>query len=225
MTKSATKSDTQIQQEVLRELRWDTRVKPTEVGVAVEDGVVTLTGTVSSYPKKVAAQEAAHRVRGVLDVANDIHVRTSETHAALDVDIVRAIRHALEWHILVDDTRIQTTSANGWITLEGTVSTLWERDEVERMVRDTAGVHGVTNRIQVSPPRVDPKEIRLTIEDALERRADREAERIMVDVDNGKVVLRGVVHSWREKRAILGAVSHAPGVREVEDVLRIDPYV
>ena len=113
------KSDKHIHQDVLRELRWDSRVEETEVGVEVDQGVVTLTGTVASYAKKLAAQDAAHRVTGVLDVANDIRVRMPGSPGHTDTEIAQAVRHALKWDALVPHTRIMSTVEDGWVTLEG----------------------------------------------------------------------------------------------------------
>ena len=216
-------SDEQIQQEVLRELRWDTRVEETEVGVEVDKGVVTLTGTVSSYAKKMAAQEAAHRVSGVLDVANDVHVKVPGGLRRNDTEIAQAVRRALEWDALVPQEHIRSTVSDGWVTLAGAVEYLREREDAERAVRYLLGVKGVHNKLVVNPVKVAPKDVRIVIEEALERRADREADRIDVKVSDGAVTLSGYVHSWGEKRAILGAVSHAPGVLTVKDQLRISP--
>jgi osmotically-inducible protein OsmY len=218
------KSDTQIQQDVLRELMWDGRVEASDVGVEVDEGVVTLTGTVDSYAKKLAAQEAAHRVGGVLDVANDMQVHISGLRARTDTQIAQAVRHALEWDALVPDERIRTTVSHGTVTLEGAVPRWRDRVEAERAVRPLAGVVDVVNDLIVEAPTVAPQVIRQTIEDALARRAVREADRILVSVDDGTVVLAGTVHTWPEKRAILGAAGHARGVRHVEDHIRIDPY-
>lgn len=146
--KMQTKSDSQIQQEVLRELKWDTRVEETEVGVTVERGIVTLTGTLASYGKKLAAQEAAHRVFGVLDVANDIQVRVPGNMARTDAEIAQALRSALEWDVWVDQERIKSTVSNGWVTLEGDVGLFREREDVERVVRRLTGVRGLTNKIE-----------------------------------------------------------------------------
>jgi osmotically-inducible protein OsmY len=219
------KSDTQVQEEVLRELRWDSRVEANEIGVAVDKGVVSLTGTVSSYARKLAAQEAAHRVSGVLDVANDIQVRVHEGPNPTDAEIAQAVRRTLEWDVWVPDEQIQSTVSNGWVTLEGKVSLLRERNDAERAVRHLTGVLGVTNRIVVSPPPVKEQGVRNLIEEALERRAQREAGHIQVEVGDGRVTLTGRVRSWEEKRAILGAVSHARGVSEVTDRLVINPYM
>jgi osmotically-inducible protein OsmY len=223
--KTQSQSDAEIQQEVLRELRWDTRVEETEVGVEVDKGVVTLTGTVSSYAKKLAAQEAAHRVAGVLDVANNVQVKIPGTLGRTDTQIAQAVRRALEWDALVPDERIRSTVADGWVTLEGTVDYLGEREDAERAVRYLLGVRGVHNQITVSAAKIKTADVRQIIEDALERRAEREAERIQVQVDDGSVTLSGRVRSWAEKRAIMGAVSHAPGVQTVKDQLRITPLL
>ncbi len=217
------KSDDQIKSEVLSQLGWDTRVKQTEVGVTVKNGVVTLAGTVDSYAKKIAAQQAAHRVRGVLDVANDLEVKVPESIGRTDSEIAHAVRHALEWNVLVPSEQIQTTISNGWVTLEGNVEHYSERFAAERTVRDLGGVSGVTNQIKVRSW-VDPEKVKFLIEDVLELRADRESNRIKVKVEEGDVTLTGVVTSWNEKKSILGAVGHMPGVTAINDHLIIDPY-
>jgi osmotically-inducible protein OsmY len=220
-----TKSDSEIQQDVLRELKWDTRVEETEIGVTVNKGIITLTGIVDSYGKRIAAQEAAHRVTGVLDVANDIQVRVSDGLDHTDPEIAQAVRNALEWDIWIPDEQIRSTVTDGWVTLEGAVSKLGECEDAERAVHHLRGVRGVTNKIMVSGPKVEPEKVRSMIEEALERRAEREAKRINVEVVDSTVTLSGAVRSWAEKRAILGAVSHAPGVRIVAENLFIDPMV
>lgn len=219
------KTDSQIQLDVLRELKWDSRVDETEIGVTVHDGVVTLTGVVDTYAKKMAAQDAAHEVAGVLDVANDIEVNLPDGTAPSDTQIAKAIRRSLEWDVWVPEQLIQSTVAKGWVILEGSVSLMRERNDAERAVRRLAGVRGVTNKILVNPSKIDPGDVRLVIEDALERRAEREAGHIQVAVAEGIVTLTGRVRSWEEKRAVMGAVSHAPGVSSVSDHLVINPYM
>ena len=224
-TKPATKSDAQIQQEVLRELKWDSRVEETEVGVIVDGGVVTLTGNVGSYAKKLAALEATHRVIGVLDVADEIQVVVPGGKLRTDTEIAQAVRNALEWDAMVKDDRLRSTVSNGWVFLEGTAESLYEREDVERAVRRLAGVRGVTDNILVTGPTVNSDAVQNLIEEALERRADRIAHRIKVKVSDGVVCLEGRVRSWAEKRAVLGAVSHAPGIKSVNDDLMIDPLI
>ena len=218
------KSDSEIRTQVLRELKWDSRIGWADIGVTVNDGLVTLTGSVRNYSNKLAAQEAAHRIAGVLDVANDIEVTPSAKLGRTDEDIARAVRHVLEWDAIVPDERIMSTVSDGWVTLEGDVDLWRQRLDAERAVLRLDGVIGVINKITITPQKVDPVELRGQIEDALERRAEREAERLRIEVKDGAVDLFGRVHSWQEKRAVLGSISHAPGVTLVRDHLRIDPY-
>jgi osmotically-inducible protein OsmY len=218
------KSDEEIQNEALFQLDWDSRLKQSDIGVTVKKGVVTLIGTVDSYAKKLAAQKAAHSVPGVLDVANDIQVKVTGSLRRTDSEIARAVRLALEWDVLVPSGQIHSTVANGLVTLEGEVDYYSERADAERAIAHLPGVRGVTNKIEVCATPVEPERVKFLIEDVLERRADREANRIRVSVDDGDVTLTGAVKSWDEKKAILGAVGHAPGVSMIYDHLFIDPY-
>ena len=218
------RSDKELEQDLRRELRWDSRIISSPIEVRVSNGVATLTGIVSSYAKKIAAQEAAHRVPGILDVANDIEVRAIDLFARTDTQIASAVRNVLEWDALVPNERITSTVSDGWVMLEGAVDYWREREDAERAIRRLNGVVGVINKITIEKRAVDPKELRQQIEYALERRADREAERLRVDIHDGAVDLWGRVHSWQEKRAVLGSISHAPGVSRVVDHLRVDPY-
>ena len=218
------RSDNELVQRILRELKWDSRIDWASIKVEVNDAVATLTGTMSSYAQKLAAQDAAHRVAGVLDVANDIEVKPLNLFARTDTEIAGAVRNALEWDALVPNELIQSTVSNGWVTLEGEVDYWRERNDAEQAIRRLAGVVGVINEIAIRKRPVDPKNLREHIEYALERRADREAERLRVDVNDGAVDLYGRVHSWQEKRAVIGSIGHAPGVTQVRDHLRVDPY-
>jgi osmotically-inducible protein OsmY len=219
----ARKTDSEIQQDVLRELKWDTRVEETDVGVEVDDGVVTLSGTVSSWGRRHAAAEAAHRVRGVLDVANDIVVKTPGTPGLTDTQIAQAVRHALAWDVFVPESRVQSTVSDGVVLLDGEVDSLTELKDAERAVRNLAGVRAVTSLLAVKPSMVDPSKVRRSIEDALARRAEREARRVSFEVCGGSVKISGTVRSPAEKEAVLGAATGTPGVRAVEDQVRVDP--
>ena len=219
------KSDVLLQQDVMRELRWDTRIaSQTEVGVEVDRGIVTLTGTVDSFAKKGAARQAAHRVGGVLDVVDNIQVHFAGGPGKTDTEIAKAVRHTLEWDVFVPDQKIQSTVSEGWVTLEGEVDFLQQKQDAVKAVENLAGVKGVANLIRVKTRPIDTRSIHTTIEEALERRAEREAERIGVKIENSAVTLEGRVRSWFEKDAILGAVSHAPGVSGVFDKLKVDPF-
>jgi osmotically-inducible protein OsmY len=218
------RSDRDLKQRILRELKWDSRISWASINVEVTDGVVTLAGTVPSYAQKIAAQKAAHRVGGVLDVANDIEVRPIDRFSRTDSEIAGAVRNALEWDALVPNELIQSTVSDGLVTLEGQVDYWRERTDAERAIRQLAGVVGVINKITIRKQPVNEKQLREEIEFALERRADREAERLRIEVHDGSVDLWGRVHSWQEKRAVIGSIAHAPGVTHLQDHLRIDPY-
>ena len=217
------KTDSQIHHDVLEELKWDSRVDETEVGVEVDDGVVTLTGTVPSWAKRLAAQEATRRVVGVLDVANDIEVKVPGGVGRTDTEIAQAARHALEWDVFVPHERIRSTVSGGWVTLEGELARWSQREDAARAVRNLTGVKGVINNITLTAPRPDTEDVRKAIEQALERRAEREARRIRVDVLDGAVTLTGSVHTWAERKSVLAAARFTPGVRSVDDRLRVEP--
>jgi osmotically-inducible protein OsmY len=216
-----TRTDAQIQSDVLAELKWDARVMPNEIGVAVKDGVVTLTGWVDSYTKRWAAEDAAHRVRGVKAVANDIEVRLSSGAERNDTDIAAAAARALEWDAFVPIDKIDVTVSKGWVTLKGEVEWQYQKQDAERAVGRLAGVKGVTNLIVVKP-RLTPSELKNKIEQALVRSAELDAKRITVDVVGSKVTLKGTVRSWAEKKEAERQAWLAPGVTSVDNRIMIE---
>ena len=224
MTATITQTDEQIQREVQAELEWDARIRSTEIGVAVKDGVVTLTGWVDSYAKKLAAERAAHRVRGVKAVANEIEVLLPSSAERTDADIALEASRELAWEALVPADQIEVTVSRGIVTLRGEVSWEYERRAAERAVRRLSGVRDVVNLIKVRP-RVTPSPERLTrqIQDALVRNAETDAERIRVEVQDNKLILRGTVRSWAEKTEAERVAWSAPGVMEVEDHITVAP--
>ena len=218
------RTDEAIQTDILEELKWDTRVQPNEIGVMVKDGVVTLTGWVDSYLKKMAAEEAAHRVRGVKAVANDIEVRLPGSAERTDADLAKAVITALKWQAAIPAGTLDVTVSQGWVTLKGEVEFGFQKRFAERAVQRLSGVKGVTNLITVKP-RLSPSDLKQQIERALIRNAETDARNITVEVQGSKVILRGTVRSYAEKQAAEDTAWSAPGVSEVDNRIVISPML
>ncbi|HKV84542.1 MAG TPA: BON domain-containing protein [Ktedonobacterales bacterium] len=221
-TATPTRTDEQVQRDVLEELKWDARVQPNEIGVAVKDGIVTLTGWVDSFTKKWSAEEAAHRVHGVKAVANDIEVRLPSSSVRTDADIAAEVRRALEWDAAVPAERIQVTVSKGWVTLEGDVDWQYQKDDAERVTRRLMGVLGVSNLLTVQPHmKPNPTDLKSRIETALLRDAMMDARNITVEAQGTKVILRGHVRSWAEREDAERVAWLAPGVTSVQNEIKI----
>jgi osmotically-inducible protein OsmY len=223
-TTTTTRTDEQMQRDVLEEMSWDARIQPNEIGVVVKDGVVTLTGWVDSYAKKWAAERAAHRVRGVVAVANDIEVRRPSSAERTDSDIAAAAARALEWDAFVPVEKLDVTVSRGWVTLRGEVEWQYQKTSAERAVRRLSGVRGVTNLIMVRP-RVEPKpeELKKRIEEALVRSVETDADQISITVEGDKVILKGRVRSWMERQEAERVAWSAPGVTSVDNRIAVSP--
>ena len=195
----STRTDEDIQADVLDELKWDTHVRPNEIGVAVKDGIVTLTGWVDSYLKKIHAEEAAHRVPGVKAVANDIEVRLPSSAERTDADLAAAVLNALKWDAAIPTGTLDVTVSKGWVTLKGEVEYAFQKRDAERAVQRLSGVKGVGNLIVVKP-HLSPTDLKQQIERALIRNAETDASHITVEVQGSKVILHGTVRSYAENR-------------------------
>src|SRR5260370_4232641 len=220
----STRPDEESQANVLEEVKWDTRVGPNEVGVAVKDGIVTLTDWVESYLKKVAAWEAAYRVPGVKAVANDMEVRLPGFAERTDTDLAAAVLNALRWDAAIPTGKVDVTVSQGWVTLKGEIEYAFQKRDAERAVRRLSGVKGVSNLITVKP-QVFPSDLKQQIERALVRNAETEARNITIEVEGSKVILRGTVRYYAEKTAPGDTACASPGVTEVENRIVISPML
>jgi osmotically-inducible protein OsmY len=212
--------DSDIKRDVEDELRWDPDIDATDIGVAVHNGVVTLTGFVRSYAQKTEAESAAKRVAGVVGLANDIDVRLPTIDQRPDPDIARDAVAALKSELPYSSEKLKVVVKNGWLTLEGMAEWNYVRERAQTAVRRIRGVTGVSNSIALKPT-VAPHEIRRKIEDAFRRSAELDASRVTVEANGSEVVLRGTVRSWAERQEAERAAWAAPGVTNVDNRITI----
>ncbi|MGM9488275.1 BON domain-containing protein [Ideonella sp. YS5] len=214
------KTDADLKREVEAELAWDPAVNANAIGVAVKDGVVTLSGHIDTYPEKWAAERALRRVRGVKALALELDVRLSPDHQRSDTDIALAAESALKWNSAIPPDSVRLTVDKGWITLRGELDWDYQRKSIEKSLRHLTGVIGISDEIGLHYRPV-PGDISRRIREALTRQSEREARHLDIDVSGDTVTLRGQVHSWHERDAAWGAAWSAPGVAKVIDELTI----
>jgi len=211
--------DKRLRDDLRRELEWDPSVEAAHIGIAADNGVVTLTGYVASYPEKFAAEEAARRVRGVHGIAQEIVVRLPEEAKASDEELAARVVRALDWDPLLPRDRISVTVEHGIIRLEGVVSRAFERNEAELDIRKIRGVNGVVNRILVEPESGVPSAE--SIRRALERSNELDARDVTVDVSGNDVILGGHVRRWHEREAAERIAWCAGRVRRVDNAIAV----
>jgi osmotically-inducible protein OsmY len=216
------KTDAQLKNDVCAELDWDPSINASQVGVAVKDGIVTLTGHLDTYAEEHAVERAVQRVHGVRAIAVELDVKLDPGHVRTDADIAAAALSAFKWHAQIPMDRIQVQVEKGWVTLGGEVDWEYQRREAEKAVRPLTGVVGVSNAIKLKP-RVSPANLAQRIREALARHAEHEAKHIEVSVEGGVVTLRGSVDSWAERVAAAGATWSAPGVSSVVNEIKVQP--
>ena len=217
------RTDKELQRDVQAELAWEPSIKEAEIGVAVKDAVVTLTGYVDNFAEKYLAERTAERVSGVKAIADDLKVKLPFAFRRTDTDVAHAVVNALKQHIQVPDDRIKAKIEDGWVTLDGDVEWQYQKNAAEGAVRYLPGVVGVINAINIKPKRVSTFEVSTKIKDALRRHAELDADRIVVEAAGGRVTLKGSVRSYAERQDAERAAWAAPGVTTVDDRISIRP--
>ena len=215
------KTDKQLQGDVLDELQYEPSVDASKIGVTAHNGIITLSGTLASFAEQYGTTHAAERVAGVRAVANETKVELPSMHQRDDADIAQEVLNALKWHVWIPQDTIKVKVEQGWVTLEGTVDSKFQKTSADDAVRYLTGVKGLVNRITVKQPAINSSEVKTKIESALRRATELEVTRIKVEVKGNKVVLGGNVRSCAERSDAERAAWASPGVSQVEDNLII----
>jgi osmotically-inducible protein OsmY len=208
------KSNEHLRRDVSESLKWEPLLHGAEIGVNAEGGVITLTGHVDSYAKKLAAERAAKSVNGVRGLAEEIEVRLATANRLSDTEIAEAAVNALRWASSIPDKRITLSVENGWVKLEGDVEWQYQKDEARSEIEGIAGVIGITNLIEVQPE-INPTDIKDKIQRAFERTATIDSTNVKIEVDGSYVTLKGTVSSWAELEDAENVAWSAPGVSKV----------
>ena len=210
------KTDSQLQRDVMDELIWEPRVDHAHIGVAAKDGVVTLSGFVSNYAQKMAAEKATKRVQGVHAIAEDIQVRFASDPKTSDAEIAERILDLFKWDVTIPEDKISVKVERNWVTLTGKTDWNYQKEAARRVAGRISGVLGVTNLIEVDQ-QPSPANVRDLIMAAVKRASDTDANSIRVTTEGHKVTLSGKVHGWYERQIAERAAWAAPGVTRVED--------
>jgi osmotically-inducible protein OsmY len=214
------KTDAQIKQDILDELVFQPNIDETQIGVVVDKGVVMLTGVVDDFYKKIAAEKAVKKVKGVKAVAEDIQVKYGSNYQKTDKEIAKAIIAAFEWNTAVPEDDITIEIRNGWVDLSGEVEFLYQKEATERVAQNILGVKGINNTTEIKT-NAEPLEIKEELVKAFNRSALMHAQGISVEVHNDTIKLTGKVHSLIEKEEAQKVALHTPGISKVENKLEI----
>lgn len=210
------KTDSELQHDVLEELKWEPQVDHSQIGVTAKDGVVTLTGFVPNYAQKVTAEKAARRVSGVKAIAQEIEVRFASDPKTSDAEIAQRILDMFRWDVRIPDELFSVKVEHGLVTLTGKAQWNYQKEKAQKAASRISGVKSVTNLIEVAA-RPSSYDVRERITAAFKRSSTIDASAINVSVDGGTVKLSGRVHGWNERKVAENAAWSALGVTRVED--------
>jgi osmotically-inducible protein OsmY len=215
------KRNEDLQRDVQDAIRWEPLLSAAEIGVTAKDGVITLTGIVDSYAKKLEAEDAAKKVAGVRAIAQEIEIRFANSNKKNDAEVATEIVTALTSNFEIPENLVQVKVENGFVTLEGELSWNYQKEAAKRVVNHLVGVKGVTNNIRIKSEFADQIE-KVEIEKALFRNRTVDSEDIHVEVSGNKVTLNGTVTSFYERGEAERMAWNAPGVSKVDNELLID---
>ena len=218
------KSDVEIQKDVMSQLKWEPALNASSIGVAVNNGIVTLSGQVDTYYQKMAAEKAAKKISGVRGIAEDIQIGISPYYRKTDTEIAESVLNSLKWHSAVPEDRLKVKVEDGVVTLEGEVTWDYQRTSAKNAVANLLGVKNVINNIFVKP-KITVSDVKVKINAAFHRAATIDSDKISVDVDGTKVILRGKVRSYAEKEDAINAAWCAPGMTSVVSFLEVEPQM
>ena len=214
------KTDSQLQHDVMAELEWEPAVDHADIGVAVNDGVVTLSGYVKNFTEKLAAEKAVRRVAGVRAIAEEIKVRLASDSKVADHEIAKRILDMIAWTVSIPNDVVKVKVEHGWVTLSGAVDWYFQSNDARKAAAKVSGVIGVSNLIEVKQHPA-PADVKDRIVSAFKRQADLDAAAVTMITDGGTVKLSGKVHAWNERSIAERAAWSAPGVTRVEDHLTV----
>lgn len=215
------KTDAELQKDVMEELKWESSLNPSEIGVSVNNSIVTLSGTVDNFTKKIAAEKAALRVEGVKAVAEDLVVKLGTINTKTDSEIAQAIANAIKWNNIINEDKVKVKVEDGWVTLEGEVDWTFEKNAIKNSIESILGVRGISNLISISS-KIKATDVKQKIMAAFHRSATLDANNIIVESVGNTIILKGIVRSYAEKQDAIRVAWNAPGVTSVDNKLVVD---